>query len=295
VGPQWNVDDGLAGLYSRTFFAALEGGATFGQAARTARLQVREQEPGNPSWLAYTIYAHPNGRLYLGSRLQAASADALSELRPPVLDTGKLVAPRRRRRSPRRLLVGFTIAGLAFLAVLAVGLYGRLGGDTKTDTSTPPPPDLAASAPAEGVAVTPSTIDIHALQRPPYRQDAVRFYVVAPGTVDPYRWRDRIERTADSALAAVDLVRTRSTNAAWLAVLEVSEPTLSQGATGQICNVRASFEIYHERQQKGEVETMAGKASQFTEGAACEAAIHKVAERVSQRVVTAYQNQTSEE
>lgn len=282
VGPQWSVDDALASLFSRTFFAALDGGATFGQAARAARQRVKEAEPGNPSWLAYTIYAHPNGRLRLGKRLQADSADLPSQSQP--LDTGKLVVSRR--RSPRRLLLArVTIVGLALLTLLAFGLYWRFGGDTQTVTGTSPQQDPPDSPPAPKEAV---------LQVPPYSQDAVHFHVV-PATVDSALWRDWMEETADVELTAAGLRRTRSPNAAWLAVIELSKPTLNQGVTGRLCNVRASFEIYHERRRKGVVETIAERASQFTDDAACEAAIRKVAERVSKRVVTAYMDLTSED
>ncbi len=66
VGMQWDVDDASAYLFARTFYGALELGATVAGAVREARLRVREESPGCPAWLAYTAYAHPNARLRLG-------------------------------------------------------------------------------------------------------------------------------------------------------------------------------------------------------------------------------------
>ncbi|MCP4661443.1 MAG: CHAT domain-containing protein [bacterium] len=66
IGPQWTVGDDSAHLFAKSFYDALEGGATIAQAALAARLKVREEAPGRATWLAYTVYAHPHGRLRLG-------------------------------------------------------------------------------------------------------------------------------------------------------------------------------------------------------------------------------------
>jgi len=77
IGPVWAVSDRLAYKFAEAFYGAMEGGATFGGAARTARVAVRQIAPDNPAWLAYSVYAHPQGRLTFGSpRLaQAASPE----------------------------------------------------------------------------------------------------------------------------------------------------------------------------------------------------------------------------
>ncbi len=65
VGPLWAVSDDLAYEFARAFYRALERGETFGQAALTARQQVRAASADGPTWLAFTVYAHPNGWLLL--------------------------------------------------------------------------------------------------------------------------------------------------------------------------------------------------------------------------------------
>ena len=57
VGAYWSVYDDTAFKFAREFYNRLFGGMTIGQAAQEARLAIREG--GDPTWLAYTVYAHP--------------------------------------------------------------------------------------------------------------------------------------------------------------------------------------------------------------------------------------------
>jgi len=45
---------------------ALEQGKTIGEAAQTARERLRGLAPSDPTWLAYSVYAHPNAKIALG-------------------------------------------------------------------------------------------------------------------------------------------------------------------------------------------------------------------------------------
>jgi hypothetical protein len=63
VGPIWAVSDRLALCFAEAFYIALEKGETFGKAAQTARQAVQKIAPSSPARLAYSVYAHPNGRL----------------------------------------------------------------------------------------------------------------------------------------------------------------------------------------------------------------------------------------
>ncbi len=70
VGPLWSVNDWLAYEFARTFYDALQQGEIMGQAARTARERIRGLAPHNPTWLAYSVYAHPNARVVFGNQGQ---------------------------------------------------------------------------------------------------------------------------------------------------------------------------------------------------------------------------------
>ncbi len=97
VAPQWKVSDGLAESFAGAFYTALEEGETFGAAARKARQALRDEEPGLPTWLAYSVYAHPNGRLFLGSedptllRYARPARTASAEIRKHVIDSSSLI------------------------------------------------------------------------------------------------------------------------------------------------------------------------------------------------------------
>ncbi len=125
IGPMWQVGDTLASEFARAFYHALEGGATFGDAARKARLEVRALAPGRPTWLAFCIYADPNGRLLLKgadqaglsgaarptSRRDTARRDAARR------DTGRRDAGRQMRRYLATALAWYQPAGEDFRAI----------------------------------------------------------------------------------------------------------------------------------------------------------------------------------
>jgi hypothetical protein len=61
VGTYWEVDDELALTFARTFYERLDLGATVAAAAHGARLAIRDS--GDPTWLAYTVFAGSGARL----------------------------------------------------------------------------------------------------------------------------------------------------------------------------------------------------------------------------------------
>jgi hypothetical protein len=71
VGTLWSVLDRTAPLFCRTFYDALLAGKTFGESALVARGAVAAT--GDPSWLAYVVYAHPNARLALAAPAAAVT------------------------------------------------------------------------------------------------------------------------------------------------------------------------------------------------------------------------------
>jgi len=55
----------LAAVFARAFYDGLEAGRTIGEAAWCSRKHVRDLKPGDPTWLASSVYAHPNARVVL--------------------------------------------------------------------------------------------------------------------------------------------------------------------------------------------------------------------------------------
>jgi hypothetical protein len=63
VGSLWEVNDELAAQFAIKFYNELLAGQTLGEAFHTARSHIRGLDDANPTWLAYTLYADPNGRV----------------------------------------------------------------------------------------------------------------------------------------------------------------------------------------------------------------------------------------
>ena len=117
VGTLWAVEDAPARVFAESFYRRFLGGEALGAAVREARREVRRRFPGNPSWLAYTVFGHPLAR------------------------AGE--SPRRRRwwRKP-----GWLAAVAVLLLALAIGAwYAEWAGNR-------PVPSLPAPEPVETVA-----------------------------------------------------------------------------------------------------------------------------------------------
>jgi hypothetical protein len=62
VGSLWEVRDTSARAFAAEFYDALLGRATLGEAIKRARDTIKDQ-PGDPTWLAYTLYGNPDATL----------------------------------------------------------------------------------------------------------------------------------------------------------------------------------------------------------------------------------------
>ena len=60
IGANWEIHDKLAAEFAIEFYEALRAGKTIAQAVQQARLIIRKLDPQNSTWLAYSLYAHPN-------------------------------------------------------------------------------------------------------------------------------------------------------------------------------------------------------------------------------------------
>ncbi|HRA67656.1 MAG TPA: CHAT domain-containing protein, partial [Caldilinea sp.] len=67
VGALWEVHDELAVEFSKHFYNRLAEGDALGEAMRAARAHLRDLDPVNPTWLAYTLYGDPNAIVQIGS------------------------------------------------------------------------------------------------------------------------------------------------------------------------------------------------------------------------------------
>jgi hypothetical protein len=60
VGCGWEVDDLLAADFAIAFYEAFRNGQTLGKSVHQARLQIKQKDESNSTWLAYYLYGNPN-------------------------------------------------------------------------------------------------------------------------------------------------------------------------------------------------------------------------------------------
>ncbi|MBM4430642.1 MAG: CHAT domain-containing protein [Chloroflexi bacterium] len=61
LAPMWTVTDDRALAFAKMLYLKLLAGETVAEAVRQARLAAKSS--GDPTWLAYSVYAHPNARV----------------------------------------------------------------------------------------------------------------------------------------------------------------------------------------------------------------------------------------
>jgi hypothetical protein len=91
LGTLWPVKDQKARAFAHAFYAHFLGGEPIGEAVRQARREVKERFPGDPSWLAYTVFAHPLAACLSGG--SHTRAERPSPLELPVLSWRREVSP----------------------------------------------------------------------------------------------------------------------------------------------------------------------------------------------------------
>lgn len=78
VGPLWSVRDSRAALFAKAFYRRLLAGETVGAAVQHARKQLRNDRPGDPTWLAYTAFADGSAAL-----METSSSGGQSKVESP--------------------------------------------------------------------------------------------------------------------------------------------------------------------------------------------------------------------
>ncbi|MBW4640394.1 MAG: CHAT domain-containing protein [Gloeocapsa sp. UFS-A4-WI-NPMV-4B04] len=64
VGAMWEVNDNLGFQFAETFYTSLlQDNMTIAESFSKAREKIRHDYPYNSTWLAYTLYSHPKGRV----------------------------------------------------------------------------------------------------------------------------------------------------------------------------------------------------------------------------------------
>ncbi len=93
IGTLWKVRDQKARAFAHAFYRGFLGGAPIGDAVWQARMAVRDQFPGDPAWLAYTVYARPGLRCSTATGKPAPRDLRPSALRIPELEWRPEISP----------------------------------------------------------------------------------------------------------------------------------------------------------------------------------------------------------
>lgn len=67
LAPMWTVSDAAALAFSKALYGALRSGVPVGEAVLKARESARATGTGDLTYLAYSLYAHPNARVRFGT------------------------------------------------------------------------------------------------------------------------------------------------------------------------------------------------------------------------------------
>jgi formylglycine-generating enzyme required for sulfatase activity len=205
VGPLWAIPDSRAAAFSSAFYRGFFGGRPMGEAMLEARLALRRELPGDPTWLAYVAYADPDARFVPKAEREEppgpGSGDARVEatgVRPvppgpppnpsPLLPGGPaptaveasaeepVPAVRTARPPPLRVERGRINAKDGGQLVLVPGGDYVLGADDVGD----------AARPVHRVRLSPFYIGLHPVTNHQY----ARFLKACPGHPEPVYWRE---------------------------------------------------------------------------------------------------------
>lgn len=165
VAPLWPVRDEAALAFSQAFYSALARGKTLGQAACEARRHTHNERPGDPSALAYVVYAHPNARIGWGENPAVEeAASSLPVSRELELRALPKLSVRRRRWAPRSIALGLLLLGAAATGWLSLfhsptHVVADLPAPTPEPTATPVKPRstphaTAPAKPSSGASLT---------------------------------------------------------------------------------------------------------------------------------------------
>ena len=125
IGAYWAIEDAPAARFTKVFYTAFLGGSPIAAALRQARLAIREEFPGDPTWLAYTLYAHP---LAVSEDVEAAEPEE-TQISPPGRDErtrGRPVPQGARAQARPGLRRAALAAAILAAASLAIALGTRL-------------------------------------------------------------------------------------------------------------------------------------------------------------------------
>ncbi|MES1244285.1 MAG: CHAT domain-containing protein [Acidobacteriota bacterium] len=273
VAPLWPVRDQAAVSFAWSFYGALRDGATLGEAALAARQAVARERPSDPSAYAYTVYGHPNARVFFQ---ESPAEDASRGIAPPRQKEKDIWKPPPPRRLPRRLGgmgAALALAGLLHLAAvpltdlfLAIDPAWTAQGRTVRDVQRPSL-EKRSSKPAG---------PRHDIEAMTVSMGGVQFRVSASPASLQTPLKNALRHAAADRLAGQGI-------SGWTITMEVGPPQKTtytlDGSTQVTCQLTSSVHA------KGptsafDLGSISGTSSQFDSVEACKGAAESLAEAI---------------
>ncbi len=124
IGASWTSRDEAAAAFAEVFYRELLNGVAIGEAVRRARFEIREAFPGDPTWLGYAAFAHPNAVCRdVAISQNSASSNDLGSIPKVIHTVPSRVTSASSNRSPRKKTHqrwGLALAIIVTLTVLTI-------------------------------------------------------------------------------------------------------------------------------------------------------------------------------
>jgi hypothetical protein len=290
LAPLWPARDQAALAFAQTFYDALLRGHTLGRAALEARQRLREERPGDPSALAYTVYGHPNARLTLG----AGPVDSAISSPEPVLPSPWRPFPPLPEPPRRRALIGSRKAWAVFTLLLCLILIfttlrfpalWRSAGPANQISMTAGIQKPGSIAPAPAPTATPKKVSHAELKVS--TAGGITFEIANGGNLK--------SSLQDALRKAAEPLADRGISG-WTVRLDVQAPRITpfdqDGLSWKSCRLVAQGRA---RRQGASLElgSLAADSSQTDAATACEAAAEPLAEAIVYQLVHSLRKGTS--
>jgi len=122
IGSSWAISDSAATEFSSAFYRHFEAGKPIGEAARWARIQVKNRFDGDPTWLAYTVFAHPSATCVAQPEARDDSESfpepGPAEIVAPVDEEPPSPELKEKPENPKRKIWPFLLVGALVIALL---------------------------------------------------------------------------------------------------------------------------------------------------------------------------------
>jgi CHAT domain-containing protein len=295
LGTYWEIPDPMARHFASSVYRRIFAGATVGEAVHQTRRELRDAAPGDPTWLAYTIFAHPLAVCAPWPRDVEEESSRHDEARESTRPAETPTPPAPQLRT-RRIWTALIVTMLLLVVVTTVWLLDHNGGAgslerSSTTESTPrtdgmPPQGSSANAPPSHPSGTPNSGDHQTSQDRRERKSIPAVGVDFAITAAPGVPKSTIEGALRSGAAEQGI-------SGWMLELNVEAPRISpytqDGLDWETCRLVAHGRARSREGRSLDLGAVRAVNSQADGAIACDEAAKDLARTVVHRLVASLQ------